>query len=118
MAVTSQRTGAITFSGDVNAQISLAPVSNTQAPGDIDILSLSTGANTITLPTGGSTPKGAVIIPPSGNAVALTLKGVGGDTGIALNKTEPAIVTFDSPPPASFVINAAAVVNGLRIVWT
>lgn len=118
MAVTSTRTGAIQFAGDITASISLAPVSNTLAPGDIDILSLTTGANTITLPTGGSTPKGAVIIPPPGNTQALTLKGVAGDTGILLHKTEPAIITFDNPPPANFVINAAAVVNGLRIVWT
>lgn len=118
MAVTSQRTGSITFSGDVTATVSLAAVSNTQAPGAISILSLTTGANTITLPTGGSTPIGAVIIPPPGNAQALTLKGVAGDTGIALHKTNPTIVTFDNPAPANFVINAAAVVNGLRIVWT
>jgi len=117
MATTSQRTGAITFSGDVNAQISLATVTNPLAPGDIDLFALSTGANTMTLPTGGSTPTGAIIIPPPGNTVALTLKGVGGDTGIALSKVDPAIITFDNPPPVSFVINAANVVN-LRVIWT
>lgn len=118
MAVTSQRTGNITFTGDVTATVSLAAVSNTQAPGAISILSLSTGANTITLPTGGSTPIGAVIIPVVGNTQSLTLKGVSGDTGIALHKTNPTIITFDNPAPANFVLTAGGVINGLRIVWT
>lgn len=117
MAVTSTRTTSIAFSGDIAAQISLAAVNNTNSPGDVDILTLTTGANTITLPSGGSAPKGATIIPPPANAVLVTLKGVSGDTGIPLHLTDPAIVTFDTTA-TTFVLTAAAQVVGLRIVWT
>lgn len=118
MAVTSSRTGAVQYTGDVAAQIALAAVTNTNSPGDMDILSLTTGNNTITLPTGGSTPAGAVIIPPPANAVLITLKGVNGDTGIILHKTDPSIITFDTTAASTFVLSAANVVTGLRIVWT
>jgi len=118
MAVTSSRTGAIAYTGDIVANVSLAAVTNTNSPGDIDILTLTTGANTITLPTGGSAPKGATIIPPPANAVLITLKGVSGDTGILIHKTDPTIVTFDTTAATTFVLNAAAEVVGLRIAWS
>jgi hypothetical protein len=34
-------------------------------------------------------PTGVFIIPPAGNTGAITLKGVTGDTGVALNMTQP-----------------------------
>lgn len=70
----------------------------------------ASGANTVTLPTGTGvpTPTGCIIIPDTANAVALTLKGVTGDTGIALSLTKPSILTFPASPPASFVLTAAS----------
>ncbi len=119
MAVTAVRTIAITFSGDIQATNSLPAAPNGVAPGSITIHSLALGDNTITLPGGGSTPQGATIIPPSGNTQALILKGVGGDTGIRINKTDPTVITFDAAAlPANIVINAAGVVTGMRIIWT
>lgn len=117
MAVTSTRVTAINFSGDLIFGISVAAASNALAPGDVDVLTLASGANTVTLPTGGSTPKAATIIPPIANTIALTLKGVTGDTGIALHLTDPTIVAFDTTV-TSFVLTAAASLVGLRIVWT
>lgn len=66
---------------------------------------LASGANTITVPTWAA---GCIIIPPTTNAVALTLKGVTGDTGILLSLTLPSLVMFPATPSASFVITAAS----------
>ena len=119
MAVASSRTTTISMSGDINVpSMSFPAASNANAPGDIDVLELAAGNNTITLPTGGSAPKGATIIPPPGNVQTMTLKGVGGDTGIPMHLTDPSTITFATPPPASFVITAGGIITGLRVVWT
>ena len=119
MAVASQRTIAIVMTGDIAITTSVAAAQNTNAPGDVDVFSLAAGPNTISLPTGGTAPLGATIIPPPGNTQALTLKGVAGDTGIAMHLTDPCSISFPvAAPPASFVINAAGIVNGLRVIWT
>jgi hypothetical protein len=119
MAVASQRSIAIVMTGDIAITTSVSAAQNTNAPGDVDVFSLALGANTITLPTGGTAPLGATIVPPPGNTQALTLKGIAGDTGIPIHKTDPTSISFDaSAPPASFVLNSAGVVNGLRVIWT
>lgn len=117
MAVTSKRSTTIEYSGDVVAQNTFVAANNTVAPGDVDILTLVSGANTITLPTGGSTPKAATILPPSGNTQTLTLKGVTGDTGIALHKTDPSTVTFDTTV-TQFILTVGGTITGLRIIWS
>jgi hypothetical protein len=118
MAVTSERITTIKFTGGANYYQEFSAASNTNSPASENIYTLAVGANTITLPTGGSTPKGATIIPPVGNEETITLKGVSGDTGIALHKTDPTSITFDSPAPASFVLTAGDEIEGLRIVWS
>ena len=119
MAVASTRIITITMSGDINVpSMSFSAAANAVAPGDIDVFSLTAGANTITLPTGGSTPKGATIIPPPANVQTITLKGITGDTGIALHKTDPTSISFDTAPPASFVLTVGGTIDGLRVVWT
>jgi len=118
MAVASTRKVVIVYSGDFAASFAFSAASNSASPADIDILSLAAGNNTIMLPTGGSSVKGATIIPPSDNLQTITLKGVNGDTGIALHKTDPASISFDTVPPASFVLNAGGIVTGLRILWS
>lgn len=72
------------------------------------LVNLQSGANTITVPTGCA---GCFIVPPTGNAVVLTLKGVTGDTGIpiAVNGVTP--LAFGTAP-ASFVITAASLTVG------
>jgi hypothetical protein len=62
------------------------------------------GANTvINIPTGTTA---ITIVPPTANVNALTLKGVAGDTGIAISKTQPTEITID-PAQTTFVLNAA-----------
>ena len=118
MAATANRSEIITFTGDVTARITLVATENTASPADIQLLTLASGANTITLPTGGSTVKSATLVPPTSNSQTITLKGVTGDTGIALSKTQPTVVTFDTTPATTFVLTAGGTVTGLRIIWT
>ncbi|HLK55044.1 MAG TPA: hypothetical protein VKU00_00680 [Chthonomonadaceae bacterium] len=39
---------------------------------------------------------GVFIVPQAGNTGAITLKGVTGDTGVALNKTQPSFIALDA----------------------
>lgn len=71
---------------------------------------LASGANTIAVP---SWAGAVLIIPNPSNIIALTLKGVAGDTGIGLSVDEPNLVTFSASPPASIVINAASTLGTL-----
>ncbi len=116
MSVNSLRTTTITFTGDVaGTQTEIA--SNASSPGQIQILTLASGANTITVPTGGSVPTGVTIVKPAGNTVALLLKKVSGDTGISLHPTDPDSLSLD-PSVTTFVLTAASTLTGLRLVWS
>lgn len=120
MAVTTTRSINITMTGDVQLNQTFPAASNAIGPGDIDVMTLAVGANTIPVPNIAAinVTKGATIIPPSGNVQTITLKGIAGDTGVALHKTDPTSIAFDSPPPANIVLTAGAQIDGLRIVWT
>ena len=74
------------------------------------VLSLSVGANTVTVPTGATN---AIIIPSSNSsgttntnyAGTLTLKGAAGDTGVVISSSAPTLLPFDTAP-STFVLNA------------
>jgi len=118
MAVTSNRTVTVTLTGDVTYSQSFSAAANTTSPGQIDIVTLASGANTITPPAGGTTPKACTIIPPAGNStVTITLKGVTGDTGVVLHKTDPCVVSLNSTT-TTFVLTASAELTGVRLIWT
>ncbi|HYE77355.1 MAG TPA: hypothetical protein VEI97_05150 [bacterium] len=90
-------------------------LTNANAPGSAPITTLSSGANTITVP---SLAGGVVFIPPTDNAsVTLTLKGVSGDTGISISGKAWTVLTFPATPPASFVINASGSLSGCYLIW-
>ncbi len=83
---------------------------NNISPVDADNTTvLSSGDNTINVPTNAVS---AVIIPPSGNTVALILKGVDADTGIALSLTFPSVLSL-AVAQTTFVLNAA---SGVTVV--
>ncbi len=68
---------------------------------------LSSGNNIVTVPTGATW---MFIQPPASNSVQLTLKGVSGDTGFALDLTRVTVL----PLPAgttSVILNAAGTVT-------
>ena len=113
MAVNAKRSVAIVFSGDVTAGSTTHAEENAASPAQIESKTLSTGANTITPP---ASSKAVTIIMPSGNTVLLTLKGVTGDTGIPLHKTDPTTIGLDTTI-TTFVLNAASGVT-VRLIWT
>ncbi len=117
MSVRAQRKATIVFSGDVGGTQEIEAEDNTDSPAQIQIVTLAVGANTITVPSGGSTPTCCTIIKPSDNTTSITLKGVTGDTGIRLHNTDPDCISVYSSV-SSFVLTAGAEIIGVRLVWT
>lgn len=117
MAVTATRVTTITYSGDVVGTESLSAASNTASPGSVEIKTLSSGANTITVPTGGATVVACTIVPPAANTTSITVKGVTGDTGVRIHNTDPTSLSIDSSV-TSFVLTAGAGITGVRLFWS
>jgi len=74
------------------------------------VLSLSSGANTVTVPTGATVcvitgPNAVSPTPNPLSAAVLTVKGVTGDTGVQVSAKWPTMLSWDTAP-ATFVINA------------
>lgn len=113
-------TGQVDITGSVtdapSGSKSIGPVTITSAAA-VDhqlTVNLASGDNTITVPTGA---KACIVIPPTGNTtVVIKLKGAAGDTGFTMAKSMPACLSFDTAP-ASFVINASAVLAGVVVVF-
>lgn len=117
MATAAAWTATLTFSGDDPGTKTFAAASNATSPAYDQYVNLSTGANTFAVPAAAA-PTRLTIIPPSGNTVLITLKGVAGDTGVPIHKTDPTSVALDSTA-SSIVLNAAAPgVNGVRLIWS
>ena len=112
MAVTSNRSVTITQSSDVEYSQEFDAVTNASGSGTNELTSLSSGNNTITVPSGAIA---VTIIKALTNTVALTLKGVNGDTGIALSLTDPDSISLASV--STFVLNAASSVS-VRLIFS
>lgn len=114
MAVTTtakflaQIVGLITGDRDVRFEWAI-----TNGIGTTSVSSLSTGANTVTIPTGTTL---VVIAPPTSNTQTITLKGVTGDTGVALSKTRPTVLAIDTGV-TSIVLTAGGSVSGIEIIF-
>jgi hypothetical protein len=117
MSVTSSRNIDINLTGDEISSFTSSAVANVASPGQMQVVTLASGANTITCPTGGTVPTCCTILKPSGNATLITLKGVTGDTGVKLHLTDPDSVSLDSTM-VSFCLTAAAQIVGVRLIWT
>lgn len=117
MATTSTRSVLIGYSSDVTGSHTVSAASNTASPGSIELRTLASGANTITLPTGGSTVTGCTIVPPSSNTTSITLKGVSGDTGFRIHNTDPTTVTFHTTV-TDFVLTTGGAITGVRLYWS
>lgn len=117
MAVTATRSQTITYTGDVVGTETVSAASNAASPGSIEIKTLASGANTITVPTGGATVTACTILPPTGNATSITVKGVSGDTGIRVHNTDPTTIAIDSSV-ATFVLTTGAQITGVRFYWS
>ena len=113
MAVTSTRLVSVSFSGDVTVpDLTYAAASNASSPGMVETKALSSGFNSITVPSGS---KSVTLVPPSGNTVTLTLKGVTGDTGIGLHLTDPTVIAL-ATAQATIGITTSSTVT-VRLIW-
>lgn len=111
MSGTLSITGVQTFaSGDKEIKLSV-PMSGVGSVTDIE---LALGDNTVAVPPSAS---GCIIVPPTTNTTTvITLKGVGGDTGIHLSKQHPSVISFDTSTPATLVLNASAAMTDVTEV--
>ena len=117
MSLTSKRRVTVIMTGDFEFAEQFSAAENESAPGQAEIVTLASGANTITVPGGGSTVTGCTILPPAANTTNITLKGVTGDTGVQLHDSGPTSLGID-PGVTSFCLTAAAEIIGVRLIWT
>jgi hypothetical protein len=104
--------GSVTIQGQLtgttSGTIQVGPftlVPNAAGNFQADEYTLASGANTITVP---SWALYCVMVPSPLNDIALTLKGVSGDTGIPVSESQPNVITFGDTPPANIVVTAAS----------
>jgi hypothetical protein len=76
------------------------------------LVGLSSGANTITVPAG---TKLVIIIPPTTNTETITAKGVSGDTGFQISKTEPTPLTWQTG--SSFVLTTSGAIAACKVLF-
>ena len=117
-------TASITISGSIiglpAGEVKVGPftLSSAAANGQTQVLVLASGTNTITVPALPATSGCIIAFDPS-NTIVTTLKGVAGDTGIALGKTTKTVLNWDpTAPPASFVLSSASVQTGFNTYIT
>lgn len=112
MAGTAAVTVTATLNSGTTTNKQYGPVTFQNVSANEQTTNVAVGTNTtITVPATPLQATGVVIIPPTNNANALTLKGVSGDTGIAISPVAPTFIPFATSPPASFVMNAASSTN-------
>lgn len=77
------------------------------------LLSLASGANTITVPAGATF---LVISPPTTNTtITLTLKGVTGDTGVQIAKATPTVLSLGTV--STFCLTASGILAGVEFIF-
>jgi len=109
-------TGTIRLTGTVTGQASgdknlAAEWDLTAAVVDVNTVSLASGDNTITVPTGATV---MLFIPPTSNAETIKIKGAAGDTGFTISPTKPTVFTYAA---GAIILNASGTVAGCEINW-
>jgi len=107
MAKTSSVTMSITVSGDglgFTYVPPTAPVVNPASPGSEILTALAPGDNIITPPPNANY---CLVVPAGTSTNPKKLKGVGGDTGVAIHPSNPTLVALPSGG-GTFIINATA----------
>lgn len=103
---------SVSLSGDVTGASSgskklLATITSAAASMHTQSIKLANGFNAISVPTDPATT-GVLIKLPADNTLAVVLKGITGDTGIAIGKTGFVVLTWDSTAaPTTFGLTAA-----------
>ncbi len=120
MAATATITVAGSITGLPTGEQKIGPytVSSAAANGQTQVLVLASGTNTITVPALPATSGCVIVLDPT-NTVVTTLKGVAGDTGIALGKTTKNVLNWDpTAAPSSFVLSSASIQTGFNTYIT
>lgn len=118
MSITSARSIALTFTGGVTYAQVFPAANNILANAEALVTDFTTGFNAISIPTGGSTiPTAVTFIPPATNTQTLILKGVTGDTGIPLSKTDPSSIAL-ATTATTFGVTAGGAVLGNRFIFS
>jgi len=106
-----QLTGSVANLPTGSKAITVPTLQVSNAVGTITDLSLISGDNTISVPTGATR---AVILIPDTNTSLIRLKDNVGDTGIAIALTGWLVLSLDSTQTV-FILNAAGPIAGLEI---
>jgi hypothetical protein len=112
MSVTSSRSVVVSNHGDVLYSQEFAAADSSAGSGQNQLVSLISGNNTITIPTGAVA---VTITPLPLNTVQLIAKGVTGDTGVKLHLTDPSSIGLGVG--ATLVINAASTAT-IRLIFS
>jgi hypothetical protein len=116
MATAARRT-TITYSGAVDGKQEIDAATNASSPASVELVTLASGANTITVPTAGMIPTAVTIVPPTDNTTSIILKGVTGDTGVRIHDTDPTTIALDDSV-TTFCLTAGAEIVGVRLYWS
>lgn len=117
MSVTASSTSHLVFSEDQESELIYASGPLEDSPYSQEVTTLAIGDNTISVPdVDGITVHGLAIVPPTANDEEITLKGNAADVGIALSANFVSVIHFGTPP-VSVILNVAAEVVGVRLVW-
>ena len=105
--------GSITGTPTGTRIIGPITLSSLAANGQVTQVVLQAGFNAITIPTTPA-PSGCVIVLPPTNTSVTTLKGLTGDTGIAIGKTTTTILNWDATAvPAAMGLTSVSTQTGL-----
>lgn len=108
MAITNETQITVTSSGDGSDESEWKPTAMTNtrgAAGGPVKMTLASGDNTISVPTGAM---GVVLAPAASSGVVLKLKGGAGETGFCLRTGEPSALALPTGT-ANLLLNASAV---------
>ena len=114
---TATRKVVIVYSGDVDGEQIINAADNASSPAAVELKTLASGLNTITVPTAGQVPTAVTIVPPTDNTTSITLKGVTGDTGVRIHNTDPTTIALHSGV-TTFVLTTGAEITGVRLYWS
>ncbi len=113
MSKTSQIAISLSVSGDSMTLAFTSPIQeNTASPGEQQPVVLSSGDNTITVPTGAS---GVLIQPAATSTVSKRIKGNAADVGFPISPSASAYLPIPSGA-TSFVLNASGA-ETISIYW-
>ena len=112
---TSTFSGRGSITGLANGSRSLATreFGNSSSPGQVESIILTTGDNTIDVPTSAA---GCIITFDPGSTSTKKLKGAGADTGVTLNQAGWNMLSFPPTPPSIIIINSSTIDTGKRTI--